>query len=102
MENIQSRFDLKTLNKVAEILKTIAHPVRISILEALEKDHQLSVTALKEHTNIEQSLLSHHLIKMKDKGILKSHREGKNIYYKLADNHILRIFECMENCSIIK
>ena len=102
MEKIQSRFDIETLNKVAEILKTIAHPVRISILEALDKESQLSVTALKAHTNIEQSLLSHHLIKMKDKGILKSYREGKNIYYQLADEHILKIFECMENCSIIK
>lgn len=102
MNNISDRFDVKTLNKVADVLKTIAHPVRLSILEALEQRPSLTVSSLIEHTGIEQSLLSHHLIKMKDKGILKSQREGKHVIYSLEDPHILKIFECMEKCSIIR
>lgn len=89
------------LERVAEVLKTIAHPVRLNILEVLEDYGRLSVSDLKEKTNTEQSLLSHHLIKMKDKGVLKANREGKNIYYQLADTHITNIFDCMENCSFI-
>lgn len=89
------------LERVAEVLKTIAHPVRLNILEVLENYGRLSVSDLKEKTNTEQSLLSHHLIKMKDKGVLKANREGKNIYYQLADTHITNIFDCMENCSFI-
>ena len=102
MNTISNRFDIKTLNKVADVLKTIAHPVRLSILEALEAKNALTVSELIEHTGIEQSLLSHHLIKMKDKGVLKSIREGKNMIYSLEDKHILKIFECMEKCSIIR
>lgn len=89
------------LLRVAEILKTIAHPVRLSVMEFLGSLGPLSVSELQEKTGIEQSLLSHHLIKMKDKGVLKSHRDGKNQYYQLADVHIMQIFACMENCSLI-
>jgi len=100
MEKVIPRVDAAVLMKVAEILKTIAHPVRLSILEMLDAHDRLTVSELKEGTEIEQSLLSHHLIKMKDKGILRSEREGKNIYYELADSHIIKIFECMQGCSL--
>jgi DNA-binding transcriptional ArsR family regulator len=102
MEQTRIWLNADTLLRVAEVLKTIAHPVRLSILEKLDGRKRLSVTELIEYTQIEQSLLSHHLIKMKDKGILLCKREGKNIYYELADEHILNIFECMENCSFVR
>jgi len=89
------------LERVAEVLKTIAHPVRLSILEVLQNYGRLTVSDLKEKTQTEQSLLSHHLIKMKDKGVLKANRQGKNIYYELADTQVTKIFDCMENCNFI-
>ena len=98
---VEPRIDAETLMKVAEILKTIAHPVRLSILEMLDAHKQLTVSELKEGTGIEQSLLSHHLIKMKDKGVLTSTRNGKNSYYELADTHLVKIFDCMQNCSLV-
>lgn len=97
----QRKISAEKLERVAEVLKTIAHPVRLSILEVLQIHDRLTVSELKEKTNTEQSLLSHHLIKMKDKGVLKANREGKNIFYELADKHITNIFDCMENCSFI-
>lgn len=93
--------DPEKLERVAEVLKTIAHPVRLNILEVLQSHGSLTVSELKEKTKTEQSLLSHHLIKMKDKGVLKAKRQGKNIFYELADTHITSIFDCMENCSFI-
>lgn len=90
------------INRVAEILKTIGHPVRLQILEALEDKEPLSVTEIKERieSETEQSLLSHHLIKMKDRGILKCEKQGMNVMYRLEDRKILKIFECMESCSL--
>ncbi len=90
------------ITRVAEILKTIGHPVRLQILEALEEKEPLTVTEIQENidTDIEQSLLSHHLIKMKDRGILKCEKHGMNVLYRLEDRKILKIFECMESCSL--
>ena len=94
----------KQINKVAEILKTIGHPVRLMILEALEIKEPLTVTEIQEKLNsgTEQSLLSHHLIKMKDRGILKCDKQGMNVLYSLEDRNILKIFKCMESCRLIK
>lgn len=108
---VQERIDPNKLLRMAEVLKTIAHPIRLSVLECLQLEKSLSVSELLERIkvkndddelrNIEQSLLSHHLIKMKDKGILKSIREGKSIRYTLVDSHITSIFECMEKCEFL-
>lgn len=90
------------ITRVAEILKTIGHPVRLQILEALEEREPLTVTEIQEKldSEVEQSLLSHHLIKMKDRGILRCEKHGMNVLYRLEDRKILRIFECMESCSL--
>ena len=68
--------EAQRLAKAAEILKTIAHPVRLEVLNILETYRELSVSDIQEKLSvtIEQSMLSHHLIKMKDKGILASQK----------------------------
>lgn len=38
---------------------------------------------------------------MKDKGILDSYRDGRNIYYGLAITQITGIFDCMEHCDFL-
>ena len=93
----------ESLSKMAGILKTIAHPVRLDILELLEAEKSLTVSDIKEKLGqeVETSMLSHHLIKMKDKGILVSEKKGKYIFYQLRDTHILQIFDCMQACRMI-
>ena len=90
------------LEKVANILKTISHPVRLDILEILEHEEPLAVNIIRERIaiEVEQSMLSHHLAKMKDNGILTSNKIGKHIYYRIAERDVLGIFDCLENCSI--
>lgn len=95
--------DHKRLARVAEILKTIAHPVRLEIMLALREHNTLCVGELQEiiPAEVEQSMLSHHLIKMKDKGVLRCEKKGMHVYYSLSDRHILSIFECMSKCDIV-
>lgn len=95
-----SKIDLQKLDKVAEILKAIGHPVRIQIIDLLGQYKRLSVTEIQEYLNVEQSLASHHLTKMKDKGVLFGEREGKNMFYELADEKITGIIDCIQNCDV--
>lgn len=90
------------LLRIADVLKTIGHPVRLEVLRVLEAEEPLSVGEIQERIKLEteQSLLSHHLIKMKDKGVLLCEKRGMNVYYRMKDRHILNMFDCMENCSI--
>lgn len=101
MNTTKNRLDADKLARVSEVLKAIAHPIRLNVLEELQEHQRLSVSELMEKTGIAQSLLSNHLIRMKDKGILKSTRDKQKIFYELVDEHILQIFSCLENCSLV-
>lgn len=87
------------IEKAAFILKTIAHPVRLRILELLDCTNRLSVSEICNKLNCEQSLTSHHLSNMKLKGILSSQREGKNIYYSLKEKSVVNIISCLDDCD---
>ncbi len=103
MRKVKRNISAEQLEMVAIVLKAISHPVRLEILEILEVEEPQSVSAIKEQLSVEveQSMLSHHLIKLKDKGILVSQKEGKRILYRIKDRQILKIFDCMEKCSFI-
>jgi len=96
IEDLQS----EQLQTAAEMLKAIAHPIRMSILGILEDEKKLSVTEIHEKINIEQSTASHHLGILKDKGVLCSERVGKKTYYKLKHNRLSNIISCVGSCVI--
>jgi DNA-binding transcriptional ArsR family regulator len=85
--------------KAAYILKAVAHPTRLAIIQLLEFQEKLTVNEICEILNCEQSLVSHHLINMKLRGILKSHKDGLNVYYSLKEREITKLLECIENCE---
>jgi ArsR family transcriptional regulator len=95
-----AEFSQERLEKAANVLKAIAHPIRIHIVSLLHEHTRMNVSELLEIIQIDQGLLSHHLINMKDKGILSCEREGKNIYYSLKETAIVGVLECMKNCKI--
>ncbi|WP_372754880.1 ArsR/SmtB family transcription factor [Labilibaculum sp.] len=87
------------LEQAANMLKAIAHPMRIAILGYLEDGKKLTVTQIHELLKIEQSTTSHHLGILKDKGVLSSTREGKNTYYFLRHCSLSNIVDCISNCT---
>jgi DNA-binding transcriptional ArsR family regulator len=91
--------DQETLEKVAFVLKTIAHPLRIGIVDLLNRHDERSVNQICEALDSEQSLTSHHLQNMKLKGILGSRREGKNIFYFLKVREVTSVISCIEKCE---
>ena len=88
------------LEGAANMLKAIAHPMRIAILSYLEDGKKLTVTEIHELLKIEQSTTSHHLGILKDKGVLSSKREGKNTYYFLKHSNLSNIVNCVSKCTI--
>jgi len=98
----QRQLKVGTIKKAAELLKIIGHPIRLHILLILEERVEMTVTELLQslHETIEQSLLSHHLIKMKNAQILTSEKRGMCVYYKILDTRVLKIFDCIENSSL--
>ncbi len=91
--------EAEKLERIAFILKTVAHPLRLAVIHQLEIYPRLSVGEICEKIGSEQSLTSHHLQNMKLKGLLSSKREGRNIFYSLKERDVSLIIECLENCN---
>ncbi len=68
----------------AELCKVFASPIRIEILNLLQ-DKEKTVTELVALLGVPKANVSQHLAIMKHKGILKSRREGVNIYYSIVN-----------------
>jgi len=91
--------DANRLDTAANMLKAIAHPMRIAILKHLEGGKRLTVTEIHELLGIEQSTTSHHLGILRDKGVLCSKRDGKNTFYYLKYDILSQIVDCLESCT---
>ncbi|MCJ7779140.1 MAG: metalloregulator ArsR/SmtB family transcription factor [Sedimentisphaerales bacterium] len=80
--------------KQAEIVKAIAHPLRIAIVDFL-KDGEQCVCDIAEHIGSEQSNVSRHLSVMVLAGVLEHRKEGLWVIYKLKCPCILDFFTCI-------
>lgn len=81
------KIDMTIYNLQAEISKTLANPIRLAILHNL-RDGEKSVNELTEILGISQSNLSQHLALMRQKGILKTRKQGTSIYYSVTNPKI--------------
>lgn len=91
----------ENLEKAAGMLKAIAHPVRITIIGCLEDGQRLTVTEILKKVGVEQATASHHLGILRDKGVLNSKREGKNIYYFLRHDTLKVLLNCVRGCCTV-
>ncbi len=83
--------------KQAEIVKAIAHPLRIAIVDFL-KDGEQCVCDIAEHIGSERSNVSRHLSVMVNAGVLEYRKEGLKVIYKLKTPCILDFFSCVTRC----
>lgn len=80
----------------AKILKALAHPSRIFIVEKI-KDKPHCVYELAEMIGIDQSTTSKHLSLLKNAGIIEDRKEGTTVYYSLRCQCIIDFIGCIEN-----
>ncbi len=101
MEDIQN-LELKS-EKIAEILKMLAHPKRLLILCKLS-DWEKTVWELEKLCSLSQSQLSQFLWKMKDEWILKWEKKWLHVSYSICDENVKKLLEslsdiyCKEDC----
>lgn len=80
----------ESLNDLAELFKAFGDPTRIRILFVLF-EAEVCVCDLAEALNMTQSAVSHQLKVLKQLKLVKNRREGKSIFYSLADDHVRTI-----------
>lgn len=80
------------LDALGTLFKVIGDPTRVKILFSIS-EHELCVCDICAVLNMSPSAISHQLRVLKDARIVKSRREGKNVFYSLDDEHIDKIFK---------
>ena len=84
--------DKETLTQIAELFKAFGDPTRVHILSLLV-ERELCVGDISAGVELTQSAVSHQLRILKQMHLIKARREGKNILYSLADDHVKTILQ---------
>ncbi len=80
-----------TIMEKSEILKAIASPVRLCILNRLSESEEMCVSDMQECIDASQSAISQHVRKLKDLGIVSLRKEGTSSFYSLKDEMVRQI-----------
>jgi ArsR family transcriptional regulator len=84
------------IERAADILRALAHPLRLRILAFIDEQESAMVHEIYQTLGIEQSITSQHLRILRDANLVEHHREGKFIRYRLHYPVFLRIQEELE------
>lgn len=88
----QARYETR-----ARIVKALAHPTRMFIVEELSRAGERCVCELTAMIGADISTVSKHLSVLKNAGILADDKRGNQVYYRLRVPCILEFFRCIES-----
>ena len=96
------RNDSKKFEELADLLKSVSHPIRLCIVRGLMRKKKCNVSYMQECLGIPQSTVSQHLQKLRSAGIVATERNGLEVNYVLADQRIEQIITILfgeEDCE---
>jgi DNA-binding transcriptional ArsR family regulator len=93
------KFQPRQLVHASEMLKALAHPVRLAIFEHLSEHGSCRVSQIQEVFKLEQAVVSQQLSILKSKDVLVCEREGKNSVYSLKYPCLSAILDCLNQCK---
>ncbi len=80
---------------LARVLKALAHPARLRILEAIEKNERC-VCELTDMLGLDQSTVSKHLAALRQAGLVQSRKDGVMTFYSLKICCLGTLLDCIE------
>ena len=78
----------------AEMCQVFSHPKRLEVINVL-RDGEMTVTELAQKLELAVGNLSQHLTMMKERHILLSRKVGNRVYYRIANQKLIRCFDMM-------
>ncbi len=88
--------ELDALGNAAECLRTLAHPHRLRMIQMLLQG-DFAVGDLAEACGLPSAMASEHLRLMQRCGFLTSEKDGRKVFYKVAEPHLKNILKCVED-----
>jgi len=88
----------EAVGQAAEMLKQLAHPARLRMVDLLHTEGELPVCDITDYLGIAQATTSQHLNQMRRMGLLKAERRGKAVWYSMGDDLPISLLNCICNC----
>lgn len=83
MRKVKVAFDNDKLNYSSELMRALAHPLRMKILKFIDDNDVTNVNSIYNSLKLEQSITSQHLRILKLAGVVKAEKEGKYMHYTI-------------------
>ena len=83
MKKTKVRFDHQKLQYSTILMKALAHPLRLKILEFIDSKGVINVNKIYNTLQIEQSVTSQHLRLLRLAGVVNAEKEGKFVHYNI-------------------
>jgi len=96
----ETPMDAKTLARYearAQIVKALAHPSRLFLVDELGRTGERCVCELTELVGADMSTVSKHLAVLKAAGIVEDEKRGSMVFYRLRVKCVLNFFQCVES-----
>ncbi len=81
----------------AQVIKALAHPARLLIVDELSQVEERCVCELTEMIGSDMSTVSRHLAVLKNAGLIVDQKRGQMVFYRLRVKCLLKFFECVES-----
>lgn len=85
--------DIDTATRLAELFTTLGDTSRIRIIAALAQG-ETNVGRLAELVGISESAVSHHLRHLRQMRLVRTRKDGRQVFYALDDDHVADLFHC--------
>ena len=97
MKHTKVVFNTERLQYSSELMRALAHPLRLKILEFIDGHGKINVNKIYNALNIEQSITSQHLRILRLAGIVNSIRDGKFIHYDINYDVVIKAQKAVNN-----
>ena len=92
--------NLQILEEEADLLKALAHPIRLVIVKGLMNEEGYNVSKMQHCLKIPQSTLSQHLARLREADILSSERNGLERNYYVVDEQVKKVVKVLSDLKL--
>lgn len=93
---IFNQYDTKLLKDGTVVLRALAHPTRIAMLNFICENQETQVQQIHTTLKLDQSLTSQHLKVLRDANLVQTRRSGKKIFYSVDIAKLKKLLKCIK------
>jgi DNA-binding transcriptional ArsR family regulator len=90
-EITKDKLDLGDTNEAYNVMRVLSHPLRLQLMEFIDKHGEINVNRMYNTLGLEQSITSQHLRMLREQNLVNTRKEGKKIHYSLNEKRLKQI-----------